>query len=264
MTKIVWDQSSERIYETGIDRGVLYIPNQFGIPWAGLTGLDDDYSEDATEPIYVDGIKQLDQDLIGNFKATLTAITYPDEFLPCEGILESNGMYIDGQVPTKFGLSFRSKVGNDTNGLDYGYKIHLLYNLTAVPDTKRYDTITSSETPLEFAWSITGTPMSAPGFRPTAHIFFDTRFAPEGFIITLETILYGGDTSNSRLPSITELIDLASGEATLQITDNGDGTWTAESTSGLITMVDETTFQINAANATYLTEDTYQISDTYA
>lgn len=195
MTKLLWDQAGQRLYEAGLDRGVLYKEDTFGVPWNGLTSIDENLSNIASDPIYFDGVKYIDQPKVGDFSATLNAYTYPDEFLEYEGLQSlGGGLFVDDQRPKQFGLSYRTKVGNDVDGLDHGYKIHIIYNLTAVPQAETYETLSNSVTPVPFSWQISAVPVPLFGFRPTAHFIFDSRFLPPEILTVIESILYGTDS----------------------------------------------------------------------
>lgn len=207
MTRIVWDSIGKRTFETGIDRGVLYL-NDVGYAWNGLLSIDHQASGNQTIPVFIDGQKVRDVPAIGDYEATLKALTYPDEFLACEGVKLVDGVLVDNQIPQTFGLSYRTLVGNDVEGVEHGYKIHVVYNLTAVPDTQAYQTMSLSVDPSEFAWDIAGIPQNAPGFRPTAHVFFDTRFLEDAWIADVERLLYGDEVSAPTLPTIEEFYDL--------------------------------------------------------
>lgn len=192
MAKLLWDQVSERLYEVGLDRGVLYLTDNTGIAWNGLTGLDEDFSEDTTEPQYYDGIKYFDRPLFGDFSASLRAYTYPDEFLEYEGFkFLSNGIGVDAQDVKRFGLSYRTTVGNDSLGVDLGYKIHIVYNLSTVADTTTYESLTESLNLTEFSWAVTAVPVKLINYRPTAHVILDSRFLPFVKLDLVESILYG-------------------------------------------------------------------------
>lgn len=210
MSRIVWDQAGSRLYETGLDRGVLYLSDKSGVPWNGLTGVDENFSDDSTDPQYFDGVKYLDLPSIGNFVAKLSAFTYPDEFMEYEGSLDlGNGLSIDDQAPKSFGLSYRTIVGNDTEGDGYGYKIHVLYNLLAVPDNKTHSSLNDKPSPLEFSWTLNSIPAEVTNYRPTAHVIVDTRLLPEPIVQDIENVLYGDVNTDPRLPTIDELIDIA-------------------------------------------------------
>lgn len=207
MTRVVWDKIGERTFDTGLDRGVLYL-NDTGYVWNGLMSIDRRASGEQTVPVYIDGYKVRDIPSVGPFEATLKAFTYPDEFLVCEGVKLIDGVFVDGQIPQTFGLSFRTLIGNDVEGVDHGYRIHILYNLTAVPDAQVYQTLSLSDEPSEFAWDIAGVPQNAPNFRPTSYIYFDTRFLEESWISDVEGLLYGDEDSSPTLPTIEEFFDL--------------------------------------------------------
>lgn len=217
MTKLIWDQVSERLYETGLDRGVLYLSDGSGIPWNGLTSIEEDMGDDTTTPMYYDGVKYLDNPSIGDFAATLTALTYPTEFLAYEGVVNlGNGTYVDDQSSKPFGLSYRTKVGNAVVGSELGYKIHILYNLTATPGPMTRQTIDSRATPLLFSWKLSGIPEYAPYARPTAHVILDSRFLSSSMLAALEDMLYGKNVTDE--PSVDGDLDL------LDILDGGSAT----------------------------------------
>lgn len=209
MTKLLWDQVGERFFEAGIDRGVLYLADGRGVAWSGLTSVEEDFGGDSTSPVFFDGVKTRDNTSFGDFSATMTALTYPDEFLEYEGSgLLGNGLFVDDQPAKPFGLSYRTLVGNDVKDQDLGYKIHILYNLTAVPEGVGNETLNDSPQPTNFSWKLSSVPQEAAGYRPTAHVMFDTRYIWSDLREGLESILYGGEQADARLPSINELLDL--------------------------------------------------------
>lgn len=196
MTSLVWDKAGERLYEAGLDRGVLYKSDSSGVAWNGLVSVDEALDDITAEPRMFDGVKYLDEPVVGDFAATLTAFTYPDEFMEYEGIeFMGDGLYVGDQQPKRFGLTYRTRVGNDVEGTDYGYQIHIIYNLTAVPSPLTYSTLSEMVSPNNFSWSLTAVPESVPGFRPTAHFILDSRFLPGDILATIEDILYGSDAS---------------------------------------------------------------------
>lgn len=261
MTALVWDQVGTRFYETGVDRGVLYLPEGNGIPWSGLISVNEQAAGNEGSPIYFDGVKIANILAYGDFAASLRAYTYPDEFLEFEGILEvGNGLFVANQKQRRFGLSYRTKIGNDVDGSDLGYKIHVLYNLLATPSQKNYQTVPINNA-IEFEWNITSIPGEVPGFLPTAHLIFDTRSMGPLLIADIESTLYGDELDNAFLPPISTLVSFIGEWVIIRITDNFDGTWTATGPDNLITMLDATTFQIIQANAVYSDPDTYAISD---
>lgn len=262
MTKLLWDQTGERIFETGVDRGVLYL-NGTAIPWNGLTSVKENLAEQTAEAFYFDGVKYIDSPAMGDYASTIRAYTYPDEFCEYEGDLSlDDGLYATNQGNKSFGMTYRTLVGDDLSGIDAGYKIHILYNLTAIPEGVTYQTLNSSAEAFEFGWTVTSTPDRVTGFRATAHAIVDSRYLPSELLGLLEDILYGTETEDAELPTLQELTDFLAGWGLITITDNGNGTWQADGPDTLITMLDSTTFQITGVNAIYLDADTYEVSTT--
>jgi hypothetical protein len=242
---LTWDQVGERLFETGVSKGVLYKADGHGVAWNGLISVDNNQS-DSTEPIYFDGVKFDDIVTQGDFTATITAYTYPDEFEPYEGSMEDQaGFFVLNQPPHRaFGLSYRTNVGDDIIGIEKGYKIHLLYNLIVVPSQKSYQTLGDSIEPVEFEWTISAIPEEIEGYRPTAHVVIDSTRIDPYLLADLEEILYGATSSDE-----------------LTITDHGDGTWTAYSpVEDVITLTGDGEFEIESSTAVYLDPDTYTIS----
>lgn len=262
MTALVWDERGDRIFESGVDRGVLYLSDGQGIPWNGLISVNEGSPSNNASPVYYDGVKFADVLALGDFSASLKAYTYPDEFLEFEGTLEvGNGLFVTNQPVSRFGLSYRTKIGNDVDGQDHAYKIHVLYNLIAVPSEKSYETHSADSSAIEFEWTITAIPGEIERFRPTAHLIFDTRNMGALLLKDVEDVLYGNELNNATLPPISTLTSFINSWVIIRITDNGDGSWTATGPDEFITMLDATTFQIIQANAVYLDGDTYVISN---
>lgn len=264
MATLVWDQVGERIYQTGVDRGVLYLHDGTAVVWNGLTGVEES-SDSELKTYYLDGVKYLETLIPGDFVGKLKALTYPDEFDAVNGI-ESGflGLGIYNQKANSFNLSYRTNIGDDISGLERGYKIHILYNVVATPDSYGFDTSNDSGAqPIEFGWSLTGTPVRLYGFRPTVHVSIDSTKLDPTNVKKIEDLLYGTDETEPRLPGIEELAEYFGYFGALIIIDYGNGTWAAvDETNTFITMLDDTTFQIANADATYLDEDTYEISST--
>lgn len=209
MTKLSWAAIGERFFEAGVDRGVLYLTGYEGAPWNGLISVTESPTGGEVTPYYIDGIKYLNVASAEEFEATIEAYTYPDEFSKCDGTARvSNGLYAGQQPKQSFGLSYRTKVGNDVDGIDHAYKIHLVYNALAVPTEKAFHTISDSVDPDNFSWKIVTKPPLFTGYKPTAHFVIDSREVPSGLLTQIENMLYGTDTSQSRLPSVDELISL--------------------------------------------------------
>lgn len=261
MTKLDWDQTGDRQYEAGLDRGVLYFPEGGGVCWNGLISLEKD-SQTELETVYFDGVKVNEIVTPGDFAGTLKAYTYPDEFLRFEGVIEDqNGILICEQEPDCFHLSYRTKTGSDTNELGDHYKIHLVYNITAIPSTIEYATLTLETEPIEFEWELSTIPEEIAGYRPTAHIVINTKDVDPWLLEDLETILYGSEEEDPKLPPLKALSSYIRNWDRLIIRDNGDGTWTAISArEGQIEMIDDDVFQITDVAGVYLDADTYQIN----
>lgn len=265
MPTLIWDNPDDRIYESGLDRGVLYLPDGSAVPWNGLTSVIEKFDKEIT-PIYYDGTKVHDFVVLGDFSATMKAVTYPDEFVELEGIGKfRSGMFLGDQVPLMFGLSYRNKVGDGVSGDDIGYKIHLLFNVTAIPSDKTYATVSDQPSLVEFEWEITAVPEEIPGFRPTAHIVLDSRDFDPWLMEELEEMLYGSSSADASLLPMADLVDYIDTWYRVKIVDNGDGSWTATADrDGFIFFTDGalTEFELRGVNARYLDDETYELSDT--
>lgn len=205
MPKLTWDASGNRLYETGVKQGVLYVMDNNvygnGVAWNGLTAITESPSGAESTPLYADDIKYLDLRSTEEFGATIEAYTYPDEFAACDGSASlADGVSIGQQARKMFGLCYRTTVGNDTDGTDHGYKLHLIYGATASPSEKAYETINDSPEAITFSWEITTTPVSVTGFKPTASITIDSTKADPTCLAALEEKLYGGETTEPTLP----------------------------------------------------------------
>lgn len=216
MAAITWDNIGERLYETGVDHGVLYLIDDSGVytdgvAWNGLVGVSESPSGAESNPQYADNIKYLN--LISNeeFGATIEAFTYPAEFAECDGSAVLSPGVTVGQQPRKtFGLSYRTRIGNDLVGSEYGYKLHLIYGAVAAPTEKAYATINDSPEPITFSWEITTTPVDVPGFKPTANITIDSTKVDKAKLTELENKLYGGGagTTKATLPTPAEILTM--------------------------------------------------------
>ena len=266
MTALTWDKVGERLFQTGVDRGVLYLHDGTTVVWNGLTGVEDGSLQES-QSFYLDGVKYLEKITPGDYSGKLRAFTYPAEFDHLVGIEPvAPGLFYHDQSPKSFNLSYRTLIGNNAQGTDYGYKIHILYNLVANPELITFETIRDPLKPIEFSWALTGTPPSpaAKGYRPTVHISIDSTQIDEDTLETIEDILWGTPETDPWLPSIDEIRDLFQTLGSLIIVDNGDGTWKAIDTGNeYITMVSSTEFRIANADATYLDATTYTITTTH-
>jgi hypothetical protein len=258
LARMAWDQVGDRLYERGVDRGVLYVDGSSGVPWNGLTSISEKPSGGDLTPYYIDGQRFYQNSANEEFLATLTAYTYPDEFESCEGITEYNvGMFLTGQDRLPFGLCYRTKVGNDVS-LDLGYKLHILYNAMVPPTDRTNDTESESVNPLLFSWDVQVVPIQIPGFKPTAHIVLDSRVINGSALSAIEDILYGNSMNDARLPLISELSSVIDAQAALIVIDNGDGTATI--IGDAVTEIDANTYNINWPSVTEIDEDTYNVA----
>lgn len=223
MSKLVWDQTGERYYETGVKQGVLY-PQATGgtypkgVAWNGLTAVTESPSGAEATALYADDIKYLNLISAEEFGATIEAYTYPDEFAQCDGSATlATGVSIGQQSRKAFGLCYRTTLGNDVDGNDFGYKLHIIYNALAAPSEKAYATINDSPEAITFSWEVTTTPVNVPGFKPTASITIDSTKVDKSKLASLEEILYGkdapsngGEGTDPRLPLPDEIATLMS------------------------------------------------------
>jgi len=219
MPKIVWDKTGERIYETGVDHGVLYPMGASGaydkgVAWNGLISVTESPSGAEATPLYADNIKYLNLMSAEEFGATIEAYTYPDEFAMCDGSAEvATGVMIGQQARRAFGLCYRTAIGNDVNGNDHGYKLHLIYGALAAPSEKGYQTINDSPEAITFSWEVSTTPVEVPGFKPTASLTVDSTKVAAEKLAALEAILFGSEAEEARLPLPAEVIELLKEEA---------------------------------------------------
>lgn len=207
MPRLVWDQTGDRLYETGVDRGVLYTNGtgtyDKGVAWNGLTGVTESPSGAEPTDLYADNIKYLSMRSAETFGATVEAYTYPDEFAECDGSASlATGVTIGQQSRKTFGLCYRTRIGNDVDLNDHGYKLHLIYGCSASPSEKAYATINDSPEAITFSWELTTTPVNVTGFKPTACIIIDSTKADPECLAALEDILYGTDAGGSTSPRL--------------------------------------------------------------
>lgn len=202
MSKIVWDKTGERLYETGVKNGVLYVQNSDGsypkgVAWNGLTAVTESPSGAEATALYADDIKYLNLMSNEEFGATIEAYMYPKEFKVCDGSAEiAKGVTIGQQARKTFGLAYRTVLGNDVDGNDHGYKLHLIYGATASPSEKGYSTINDSPEAITFSWELNTTPVSVTGFKPTASLVIDSTEVNAEKLAELEAILYGKDPTS--------------------------------------------------------------------
>lgn len=218
MSRLVWDQTGEKLYETGVKQAVLYPQASGGtypkgFAWNGITGVTESPSGAEASPLYADDIKYLNLMSTEEFGASIEAYTYPDEFAECDGSSEiADGVSIGQQKRKLFGLCYRTTLGNDTESNAYGYKIHIIYGAMASPSEKAYASINDSPEAITFSWELTTTPVNVEGFDPTASITIDSTKADKAKLAKLEAILYGDDETEARLPLPDEIASIM-GEA---------------------------------------------------
>lgn len=213
MSKLVWDNTGERLYETGVSKGVLYIPTSGvyskGVAWNGLTAVTESPSGAEATPLYADDIKYLNLMSNEEFGCTIEAYTYPDEFAECDGSASLvDGVYIGQQARKTFGFCYRTVIGNDTENNDHGYKLHLIYGCLAAPSEKSYATINDSPEAITFSWEVSTTPVNVTGHKPTACITIDSTKVDPTKLATLEAKLYGSESTEAMLPLPDEIAQI--------------------------------------------------------
>lgn len=220
MTALTWDQVGERVYETGVDHGVLYLPDANGdyvegFAWNGLTTVTESPSGAEASPQFADNIKYLNLISAEEFGATVEAFTYPDEFAECDGTaVPEVGVVVGQQNRRVFGLVYRTRLGNDLEGADHGYKLHLIYGAQAAPSEKAYGTINDSPEAITFSWEVTTTPVPVTGLKPTALLVIDSTKVDSAALALLEAELFGDVGGDARLPLPDEVISFFAGTLT--------------------------------------------------
>lgn len=243
MTKLAWDGTGQRMYETGVDHGVLYIPDNQGVydngvAWNGLTAVTESPSGAEATPLYADNIKYLNLISVEEFGATIEAYTYPKEFAEFDGLATpSPGVYVGQQNRRAFGFSYRTRVGNDIEGSDYGYKLHLVYNATAAPSERANTTINDSPEATTLSWEITTTPTPVnDDLKPTSHLIIDSTQVPADDLATLEDLLYGTVGTDPQLPTPAAVLAIfAAGLTTADLGDD-DNQPTYNDTTHVVTL----------------------------
>ena len=217
MAKIVWDESGKRTYETGVRNGVLYLQNESGVydkgvAWNGLTAVTESPSGAEPTALYADDIKYLELFSAEEFGATIEAYTYPAEFEKCDGSASlGTGVTIGQQDRATFGLCYRTVLGNDVKGAEFGYKLHLIYGAKAKPSEKGYQTINDSPEAITFSWEVSTTPVNVAGFKPTACVTIDSTKIDPDKLTQIEALLYGGASQEAKLPLPDEIAGILKG-----------------------------------------------------
>ena len=206
MARLVWNKPEDRVYETGVDRGVLYVSGN-GVAWNGIIAITESSDGGEAESFYFDGYKYASISSSSEFVATLEAFAAPAEFAQCDGVgLVQNGLFADQQPRKKFGLSYRTIIGNQFEGDAYAYKIHLVYGCLADPSDRAYASIGSDATPMKHSWQIASMPQVVPGIRPTAHFIIDSRSAYASTLQDLEDLIYGDEAAAPVQPTALDLV----------------------------------------------------------
>lgn len=209
MTRLDWGQTGSRLFEAGVDHGVLYTTGNPGVSWTGLISVEMDNTGGAASPRYLDGVKISNRSSPEELEGTIEAYTYPLEFERCDGTYRAeNGLQITQQRRRSFSMVYRTKVGNEIEGLELAYKLHLLYNLTAEPTKRGYQSLKDQVDPLTFSWKVSSRAVAVDGFRPSAHYVIDSRDVPAPLLASLEDLLYGTDTTDPVIPTPGELFFL--------------------------------------------------------
>ena len=214
MSKLVWDKTGERLYETGVKQGVLYLLGSGGtytkgVAWNGLTNVTESPSGAEATPLYADDIKYLNLMSTEEFGGTIEAYTYPDEFAECDGSAAlTDGVFIGQQDRKTFGLCYRTTIGNDIDSNGHGYKLHLIYGALAAPSEKAYATINDSPEAITFSWEFKTTPVNVTGHKPTASLTLDSTKVSETKMAALEKVLYGDGETEARLPLPDEVVQI--------------------------------------------------------
>lgn len=218
MSKLTWDQVGQRNYETGVDHGVLYPfksgKYETGVAWNGLISVTESPSGAEANPVYADNIKYLNLISAEEFGASVEAYTYPPEFAPCDGSAEIGaGVFVGQQNRIPFGLCYRTMLGNDIDGTDHGYKLHLIYGAQATPSEKAYTSVNDSPEAMTFSWDITTTPVAVTGFKPTACLTIDSTKVEPAKLKQIEDALYGTESEEAKLLLPDEIMEIVGAAA---------------------------------------------------
>ena len=219
MSKLVWDKTSERIYETGVKNGVLFVQGKdgkyaAGVAWNGLTSVTESPSGAESNPLYADDIKYLNLISAEEFGGTVEAYTYPDEFAVCDGSASlGDGVTVGQQKRSPFALCYKTVIGNDVEGNDYGYKIHIIYGAMAAPSERAHSTINDSPEAMTMSWELSTTPVEVgDGYKPTASLTIDSTKTDKTILKTIEDTLYGTDDADSKLLMPSEILAMVKAE----------------------------------------------------
>lgn len=259
MARLIWGATGTRFFEAGVDCGVLYPKVGPGVPWNGLVSVTNKSSAGERTAHHIDGVKYAEEISSAPFGVTINALNYPAEFNPCLGIAHiAKGLHVDGQPKESFGFAYRTKIGNDVEGLDHAYKTHLIYNAVAAASAKSYSS-DSAPSPVAFSWPVATTPIAVPGWRPFAHISIASNRVDERLLRIFEDVLYGSDETEPRLPDPTEVLDIFSTISSWSVVDNGDGTARVTGSNLILRNVSPIGFDISTAMITPVSDGVFSI-----
>lgn len=266
MTVLQWDEIGSRTFESGLDRGVIYLSDGSAIPWNGLIDVDEDVDSDSTS-VYYEGRQISELVTLGGFKGKIKAITYPDVVPELEGQgLITPGMLLGQQKPKMFTLAYRSLVGNDVNG-EAGYKLHVIYNVMMKAEGKTFASQSDNPEAMEFQWDISAMAEEIDGFKPTSTITLDSRLIDPVLMADIEERMWGSETTDPDLIPLADFVNYLYFEYKWKIVDNGDGTFTAitpEPALLEVDGVDPTKWTLHEANATYVAPNVFILKDSFA
>lgn len=260
MTKIEWGKVGDRKFEAGISRGVMYPPNESAVPWNGLTDITENLGDGGLQPLFLEGIRIMDRQLRSDYSAKIKAFTYPDILNELTGLRTfGSGLQVDGQRAKRFGLSYRTGVGSDSDVSVSGSKIHLVYNVLARPSTRGSSTIDSNVAPSEFEWDISTKPVQLVGFQPSAHFVVDTTSADPAAVLAFERLIYGSDISDPQMPGPLDLLSIFADGPTVTAV-NSDGSFDISGQPQFFNITgDGTEFEVRNMKTTSSDEDEYTI-----
>jgi len=260
VARLEWSAVGERFYEGGVDRGVLYI-DDVGHAWNGLVSVDESPTGGEERAYYIDGGKYLSIASREEYKATINAFYSPRAFDACDGVVSVRaGLFASQQRRKTFGLCYRTRIGNDVESLNHGYKIHIVYNALATPTPRRYSTESADPNASVLSWGISTRAIYVPDSMPSAHLVVDTTEAPAYVVGLLEDILYGNDFNPPRLPDPTEIASLFDDDTEFTVTDLGDGEFEIAGSDLAVQLISAGVYQITHDNVIALDAGSAQIS----
>lgn len=260
MAQLSWDSIGERFYEIGVDRGVLYV-NDVGYAWNGLVSIDEAPTGGDPTPFYYDGEKYLNLAAREEFEATINAYYSPEQFDQCDGILPAaTGLFATQQRRKPFGLSYRTKIGSDTDGHDHGYKIHIVYNALVAPTQRTRSSISDDIDIPVLSWPITTKPVPVPGMMRTAHFVIDSTEAGPIAMSSLEDLLYGDDLADAVLPTVQQLLDIFTDSEEFIVEELGGGEWSISGSVDAVTDISGGLYEITSDTVVPIDADSTEIS----